>query len=413
MSKAILLSLFILSIQFKAFAGIFGPNLSGHSVTAQSINGLKCPLMRPDFSEVRQFDYLSIFKHSKDYRSYNYGFYEFKFQSEEAINIFKAFYKNKLPSNYTSCESVECLLQASFGQDWVLYVFLYLRYNINISPYAVSDTQPWTSHELESILQTIQNLPPFMFPQPQTLNIVHQNIRTQGIAQRDEVANYHTGRHTIRVNSLWDHQYDTIKIYYLTHEIAHSFGHIFNLHYSQEWLGYSDWKRNNKGAFEADDEYALTSRYSKVDPAEDFAESFAAFRFNPNGLLNSSKKKFDYLKNVLFGGLTYDSGRNCRTTNSFYQSQDPNNEADLVEIESICSFPLIAFRAKRGPKEDYLNCIDRNLYKVNLYAQKPSHQLDPKYEKIINSMNDYPNLKYLISRDELLSDIEEFLDFYW
>ena len=53
------------------------------------------------------------------------------------------------------------------------------------------------------------------------------------------------------------------------------------------------------------------SQYAMTNPAEDFAESFLAYRMAPKKLQRVSPKRYDYIKKNVFKGLEFDSQKDC------------------------------------------------------------------------------------------------------
>ena len=110
----------------------------------------------------------------------------------------------------------------------------------------------------------------------------------------------------------------------LTHEMAHhyDFSHrdekYNRLSYQIDFLEFSNWSLieyvNDDGLAEREWQPAsgqqegkgFISDYASTDPSEDFAESLAAFRYYPETLKEAAPEKFNYFKENVFEGVSYD-----------------------------------------------------------------------------------------------------------
>ena len=76
--------------------------------------------------------------------------------------------------------------------------------------------------------------------------------------------------------------------YTVFHEIAHYIGAHLKIDRNEEWLSLSSWKQVNK-QWTQNNVDPFPSLYAQENPAEDFAESVCAYRFNPIKLKNNSQ----------------------------------------------------------------------------------------------------------------------------
>lgn len=379
------------------------------------VRSVKCKYKAFDLDEFQSANIDQIFEPSHENRSYYYGYYEFKQQSDLALELFKVFFKNEMPKLHRVCQSVKCLLERSFGSDWKLYVWFYQRYNINLSPYALESSAQWNNSDLYLLLETIQNLPPYFFPLPHTIRIGKESDPHAGRLYPGHYAHFNTAKNSIKLLPLWKRQSYIDQVITLTHEIAHAFGDIFSLHYHPDWSSLSQWHFNKKkGEYYSKDKNSIVSRYGETDPAEDFAETLVAYRYNPEQLKKMSAAKYQYMKELVFGGLEYDSKANCLVQKSYYHQAFPEDALDFQKLEKKCEFDLIKFFAKRGPLEGYIACLDQNFYLIESRALQSDFSGRAKYQSQAEThLEEYPNLKYQLKKTDYLNGVQSTYQNYY
>lgn len=164
--------------------------------------------------------------------------------------------------------------------------------------------RPWEEEELTGYLQGVYSLPKFLFP-----------LTPTRLAQS---THFHQNGPQVHSNATIIMYPDMVSLdveyqrYTMVHEIGHVIGAHLRLDTSPEWVAYS-WKldrQNNRVLRKTEENFV--SAYARQDFFEDFAESFAAFRFNPKKLLNKAPGKFNFIKERIFKGLDYLQEDHCQ-----------------------------------------------------------------------------------------------------
>jgi hypothetical protein len=384
----------------------WGKSKPHFSADIKSVHKLKCAAKDYDLTEFQNSDVRKQFQPTPKNRSFYYSYYKFENQSEIAIDIFKKFFSKKMPAFHKVCHSVKCVLERTIGNDWELYVFLYQRYKINISPYAIEGGSRWSSAQVYQLLEAIQNLPSYFFPLPFELKITKESDPSEQILYPGHLAHYQGGNRLIKLLPLWKTRSYVDQLLTITHEIAHAYADGFNLHYDQLWKDYSKWNFvPKKGEFKPKNKKNIISKYGEDDPAEDFAETFVAYRYNPEKLKKLAPKKFKYMKEMVFGGIDYTSASNCDETKSYYHLQYPEDAINFVEVDDACTLERLGFYAKRKSLTELMSCLDKNFHLIKSdFSQYDVSGRTTHETYAIDKLKNYPDIKYQLDKDSYLMD---------
>lgn len=111
-------------------------------------------------------------------------------------------------------------------------------------------------------------------------------------------------------NNIWNEVDHTF-----SHELGHAFDANFGVsvasrfHDSSHFSDLSRWKRvsssGSAGSFTFDQSAGFASKYATSNPDEDFAESVANYVFGAIAFKEHSSSKYEFLKNMAFGGREY------------------------------------------------------------------------------------------------------------
>jgi len=227
------------------------------------------------------------------------------------------------------CEDVQCAAEQVFGSEQgSFYLGFLLETGLNLSALGYSklkppifsgesqaslDTiadfnglyqvRPWQKEELSGYLEGVYSLPPSLYPLPPTR-------LAQSTHQHRNGAQVHSNATIIMYPAMLELDKDYQK-YTMVHEIGHVLGSTLRLDSDPEWIDISwHFDRENNRVLRKN-ESSFVSAYAKQDFFEDFAESFAAFRFNPEALLAHSPEKFNFIKEKVFKGQDYLSENEC------------------------------------------------------------------------------------------------------
>lgn len=228
-----------------------------------------------------------------------------------------------------NCEDVLCAAKSVFGQQkGALYLGLQMKTGINLSHLGYDRMKPplfgeektpspktikafkafyvpkeWDMKALGPYLKGLFNLPDFLFPLPYARLL------------RSEYENHFGDHvHSNAVMTMYPAMEDLDEVYQmytLVHEIGHLIGTKYKVDSDREWIDIS-WKVDPKSQhwIRSQDQERFVSPYAMKDFFEDFAESFATYRLNPETLKKASLKKYNYIKDKIFQGHEY-TNSNC------------------------------------------------------------------------------------------------------
>ena len=224
----------------------------------------------------------------------SYSSYGFHFENEYKSLLFfflkltaKKDKKEILPQA-TTCKKVLCFLKEIFGDDLgprLLYIIQ--KYGLNGSHLAFHRADKWKVHELDILLQGLEDLPNDLLPIQKNRPLVLQRIRLDGkctFVANSELRFFGCG--------LWYSEMSRLITF--IHELGHYVGgagapsgsplHSSPLSISSQWKTLSGWQVKGKDQVQwgFSQDACFFSEYAKTDPWEDFAESFAAYRYLPS-----------------------------------------------------------------------------------------------------------------------------------
>ncbi|MFL5815813.1 MAG: hypothetical protein ACJ763_19750, partial [Bdellovibrionia bacterium] len=210
----------------------------------------------------------------------------------------------------SSCRDVYCAATELFGRKTGLQLLYMLgRFGFNGSHLRTKNADPWTSEELDTVLLALSDLPKHLIPaSPVAFNhqLAHYKRSESGTPEKGQpVANA-----MIFLFDHWNQQSQANQRYTLFHELGHVAGDTLKLNDSKAWFRAAGWK-------ETDMEWTLPhpektiSRYAETNPYEDFAESFAAYRYNPEALKALNPSVYRFFKNKVFHSTEYTVNSHC------------------------------------------------------------------------------------------------------
>lgn len=228
---------------------------------------------------------------------------QFKNEIPEMVDLFEAIHSppryttvnlNDLPA--TKCTSVMCAMKQYYGLKNALPIlYIYAKFGISTAPEASGlreNYQNWKYEELLDVLVALESLPPTVLP-IKDHHLLHF-LKGYSLASYGANGSLVVANARVDVFDIWDGETRLSKISTLVHE----FGHV---------LGYqlddtAEWKSMPK---------EIISQYAMTNAAEDFAESFLAYRFAPQKLQRVSSKRYEYIKAKVFKGLEFKSQKDC------------------------------------------------------------------------------------------------------
>ncbi len=113
--------------------------------------------------------------------------------------------------------------------------------------------------------------------------------------------------------NMMDDYKDNRQIYIIAHEIGHRAGQTEDyglLDEGDEWLNISGFSEVLDGkayfkSYKKLDKRVTISTYGNTDPLEDFAETYAMYRFAPDRLRKRSPRRYAFMRDRVFNGIEY------------------------------------------------------------------------------------------------------------
>ncbi|HLD98628.1 MAG TPA: hypothetical protein VJB59_00115 [Bdellovibrionota bacterium] len=276
----------------------------------------------------------------------------------------------------SQCEQVMCALEEIFGaKEAPKLVYMLGRYGMNGSHEAYESAAPWTPQELDELILAFSDLPATVLPVESNKRLVHY---TRGESRVG--AGVHANA-LIEVYDRWNQGTKESRRHTIFHEFGHYLADAVEADVHPDWLKLSAWtskpSRPGSKISAVDDSFRMgmpetaVSSYGRKNPAEDFAETVSAYRYNPEWLKKVNAKKYEFMKEVIFDGIEYTRGKKtCDLTGSYKLSaeQDARRLASEIssddnvideELLNACHAPLLSGMIKEGPEIE--KCITGGL----------------------------------------------------
>lgn len=214
---------------------------------------------------------------------------------------------NNVQLNYSIspvCQKVLCAVDLIWGEEvGRKLLFMKLKHGFNGSEFAHKDSSRFDLDSLDQVLTTLSDL-------PSNLQLLGRG-KNQRLALSAEGSDYTYKKveglvaadSEIKLYPRWKNNTDSYrKQYSLFHELGHNVG------YRESGVSFTPGGWENLHQLKGG---CAISKYSQTNPTEDFAESFAAYRYNGSNLKANCFEKFDYLKSKIFAGVEYTDELAC------------------------------------------------------------------------------------------------------
>jgi hypothetical protein len=203
------------------------------------------------------------------------------------------------------CTSSLCGAKRIFGDlRGLLILWAYVKFGTNLSPFSdvMADPKGLDDETLRAIIAASLLIPD---------HLKDVSLRETGFFRfmKGATLSFYNGQKVV-ANSFGG-VFDPIdelnfaeKIYFFIHELAHRARLRQNpgLDESPEWLKAAGWKDLKTPP----QNEAWASAYARVNPFEDFAETYSLYRLDPQRLKKVSPDRYDFMKTRVFDGLEYD-----------------------------------------------------------------------------------------------------------
>lgn len=222
------------------------------------------------------------------------------------------------------CHEFQCAAAAVLGGEEFATRAAYLlaRYHLNTSPVSGASiliaeaVSPFTNEQLRDVLSGATALPSHLISLFHNQSVQHY-LRGGPRQPKGTIADAR-----IMMFDAWDLLDAQDRRGTVVHELGHRVSMALgDLDGSEDWLRISDWmnhRRVDDGETEASDHWrphrpsTCVSGYGTTSRAEDFAESFVAYRFQPEMLRRASPEKYAFMRDRVFQGIEYTSADSCR-----------------------------------------------------------------------------------------------------
>lgn len=214
----------------------------------------------------------------------------------------------------SDCKKVICAAKSIFGENQgPKLLYLLDKYELNLSHEIDDNITAWKDSQLDTILEAVDDLPAHLIPFER--NQYFKHYKNGYGPSASTLANA-----TITFYDPWDDlDSSEMQMYTVIHEIGHNIGSRLNQDEDPEWLNITGWMELD-GEWKSYRDEKQVSKYGATNPAEDFAEAFSGYRYDPERLKRISPKKYEYMKKNVFLGLEYTSEAKCQDTQSTYAS---------------------------------------------------------------------------------------------
>jgi len=299
----------------------------------------------------------------------------------------------------SACKKVECAVKEIFGKDvGVQLLFMQQKFGMNGSNIARENADLWKKSELDTVLLALSDYPEGIMPVEESRTLVHFKRGYMRNGGDRTLANA-----VIEIFDLWDRQSPEEKRYTLNHEVGHVIGGLCKIDDHPKWRNLSGWVSSTKvvdgekeTVMRATKPETIVSKYGFTNTHEDFAESVAAYRYNPALLKKASPEKYNIIKQVVFDNVEYTSEAACKNPSRFSAQLKAKADAaaknwvptqsDLTNIGKKCSEEAVVQLSKAGVVNLSSPSIQK-CYEKAIYAQAKSIAL--------STMNDHPLKQFL------------------
>lgn len=220
------------------------------------------------------------------------------------------------------CENLVCVVQRIFGSTRGIYLtYGLLKFGLHLTPYAHLNANPegFDKKTLEAILIAAKATPSHLYETSLQGTTFFRVSADQPIFYRGEREVL-----ALKTGEVYEGFFSTDparRLFIFSHEIGHRSARFGN----SDWSVSHRWKQisNNQGGlpsprFKTETQLSLgtltsavaqrnedVSLYGSVDSKEDFAETFAMYRYAPHRLQQISPDRYQFMKDFIYNGIEY------------------------------------------------------------------------------------------------------------
>lgn len=232
--------------------------------------------------------------------------FQLRFESDAALSAFRKLTLT-MPDRTSACSQVLCAVKEIWGAELgPRLLHMLLKHGYNGSEFHLTKTRRHTLEEMQDIGMALRDLPAplHMLGRNGNQPLVH-------ITEADKEVPDAAANAGIFLFPIWSKAERIKRVYYTFHELAHNISNLLgNFDTSATWKSMSGWT-GVYGSWKAHATACFVSTYGSRTPYEDFAESVAAYRYNPQLLQRKCPQKYAVLKEQVFRGREYHKSEAC------------------------------------------------------------------------------------------------------
>jgi hypothetical protein len=213
----------------------------------------------------------------------------------------------------TDCKTVLCAVKDPkiFGPELGPKLLLMLgKFGYNGSQYSDPRvSKAWEVKELDDVMMGLSDYPASVIPISENKSLMRVKEES-GSTLADA---------RIYIFDKWGTYSREERQATIVHEVGHNIGMKHGLDECDHWMHTGQWKKRTEvidgkesTRFDMQNPLLTVSKYAQTNPAEDFAESVAAYRYRGQEFKQRSPEKYQLLKNSVFDGIEYVSEEACQ-----------------------------------------------------------------------------------------------------
>lgn len=321
-------------------------------------------------------------------------------------------------SNSNGCHDVLCSVKENFGEEVgprLLYLLAKFGFNGSHKLGLNSESLEWKIDELDDVISASEGLPETLLPLKNTNKPLVRRVSFGANILANAVMTFF---------NLWTTYSSPYRKYTTTHEIGHNIQDEYDVN-GTNWNSLSGWQltevTNEQGELVkkliAQNPHTFVSSYAATNPSEDFAETFVAYRFNPEHLLLKSQAKYEALRDKVFFGIEYTNDENCspaksklttrmREIISSYVNINPNYESPTP----IQTWPALLKNRTKTCSSEFVDLLSRDSFPKHLGEFARECLIKQMAVGILNKDTFFSTLKKIPALSDTLLEIipEEF-----
>jgi hypothetical protein len=237
------------------------------------------------------------------------------------------------------CDKVECAVKKIWGNEMgVKILYINLVYNFTASEYAFSSSDRFTASELNDVLISLADFPTHLFAlTPPNQRLTHFDRNRPYPLDPGAYANAYG-----MIFDNWSKEGSIVRQYTLYHELSHEVSYwLKHLDEDPRWLDISGWIKKGDDVSHRQNG-CFPTVYSKTSPAEDFAESLTAYRYNARSFKARCPLKYNFIKEEVYNNIEYLSAESCSDSKTTPVNDIVNEEKAPFEEKTSVNVPIKA-----------------------------------------------------------------------